>query len=460
MKGVIYFAVFLCVGCSSSQEVFKDYKDHKEAIDKLKVESSRYRELANRPTLSYMQYVNHDELGTLIDSAFSSNNRINDARYRINLAKVNANITEAVNDPIFGAGLGYTVSDEITKGSSSTETLNANITVSYEFDLWGKYTNLEKISLVDLSQAQLNFEKVTKEVVYEVTSLYIESAIDQKMKTLLLQSLDIVKNQLISMESNFSNGYISESELLSYKNNLSLHYEMLNDINLSMLIKRSQIENITGYKGGLSFSIEENQYENGLFSLVDFETSIFLNVNVAIALLGELKVKLESEYEILQFYPQLNVNANIVSTSDDLQKLFDNPIGTLASGLLFPILNYNKISLVMERADVEYLIEVNHVLNIIRDVQFEHVEKMNSLKKYNVKHTIRRKIKSVSEKKLSHSFSRLRAGEISQIEYFESVLESYRDEQEYLEFIKQKLLIQSELFIFFGDWTLLPNSMN
>lgn len=54
----------------------------------------------------------------------------------------------------------------------------------------GNIRTFKEMSLVDLSQEQLNFEKVTKEVVYEVTSLYIESAIDQKTQILLLQSLD------------------------------------------------------------------------------------------------------------------------------------------------------------------------------------------------------------------------------------------------------------------------------
>ncbi|PHI14441.1 TolC family protein [Fusobacterium polymorphum] len=339
MKKIIVCIALLSTMACTNTNINNSYK---QSTEDFKV----YQEISNNYKVDkeWWKEYNNSELNNIMNIALKNNSDLKKAAINVNKALYQANLLGANLVPSFSSSLGSSASKNVKTGGNSTVKHSANISLSYELDLWKKLANLndkieqyEKINTVMKNKYQYG---VSSELEYlqseqSLTNLKNTLLTYQEEKTQQEQSLRDLLN--LKPEENIE---IKTKDLLSFK-----------DIGVNLDVPISVIANRPDVKA----------YEYRL-------SKAFKDVKATQA----------------KLYPSVTIQSTLSSSGNKVDNALSVPVGLASINISLPFLNWNTLKWNIkideasyESAKVDFEKSIVSSLNEI-DTYYKSYQKANS----------------------------------------------------------------------------------
>lgn len=149
------------------------------------------------PIERFYLFIDDKDLHTLLDIALERNTNVLTMVSRIKQAKSQVRIDTASLFPTISGNIGANYTDRRTQSQSisvqtGTNSVSANLSASWELDLFGKLNALRKSSKKDYEQAQANLQDAQMSLLSEVGNLYFtlrDNAYNIKLGEEMLENL-------------------------------------------------------------------------------------------------------------------------------------------------------------------------------------------------------------------------------------------------------------------------------
>ena len=167
MRKIIIFITLLSTIACTNTDINNSYKQSKEDF---KV----YQEISNNYKVDkeWWKEYNNSELNNIMNIALKNNNDLKKAAINVNKALYQANILGANLVPSFSSSLGSSASKNIKTGGSSNINHSANISLSYELDLWKKLANAKNAQEWEYQATTEDLEAAKLSLVNNVVNTY------------------------------------------------------------------------------------------------------------------------------------------------------------------------------------------------------------------------------------------------------------------------------------------------
>lgn len=303
---------------------------------------------------------NDPVLDQLINQALKTNNDLTLATLTVRRAQLQTGLARDDWYPQVSASAAGEVSQVLEQGDSDTN-FNASASVSYEVDLWGRIgadVDAAKWSAVASMQDR---EATAQSLVATTATLYWQ--ILYLNESLKLARQDVVDSQktLGLVNARYNAGDVSrlevvqaEQSLASSKSDVSETQNDLNQAHNALAILFNQAPQTDT----INQLIDENK---SIVSLNLPQVAAGVPSDVLIrrpdvkASLYQLKSALASKDSTYAAYlPTLSLTGAIGESSEDLEDLLRDPIGTLGAQLVLPFLQWNRMQVDKKISDVDY----------------------------------------------------------------------------------------------------------
>lgn len=285
----------------------------------------------------------------------------NNTDYRmalINVKKAMVSLDDA-NISLFPELNQYSIGDSISKnlkhGGSSSKNANSSLGLSYEVDLFGRVNAETKVKNFELEASEYDALTARLTLISSIAKVYWNIVFYADAVNLSEQNIKDSEENLKIMIERHESGNISEISLVEAKRDLI-------DMQTSLAENETELKkNITAMNILLSRAPNTPvDYEEGIYKLEIPKVKAGLSSDMLslrpdmAAAESKLKAKL-SQYDVerLGMYPKFTLSADIkAGHSDSLVKFFENPVGSIASMITFPFLNYYRQSLKIDLASL------------------------------------------------------------------------------------------------------------
>ena len=291
--------------------------------------------------LEWWQLFNDAVLVTLIDSALVNNNNIKMAISRIQQSQVLMDISNADYFPTVNYGLSGS-STYNSAGANFSNTIAPVINVSYTFDLWGKISKMNDISLQNYLATEYAQRAVQISIISIIAQSYISLRDIDNRLIISEKTTENFESNLDVMQARFNGGFISEVDLSQSKIQVS---EAKTAVEIFKRI-RAQIENsLSVLLGKASVDIPRGldlYNQMAIYKIPIGLPSELLNRRPDI-LIAEQSLHAQTlrigVAETLK-YPSLTLSANLGAELINPTFLF----ASLGGQLLGPLFNANKLN--------------------------------------------------------------------------------------------------------------------
>jgi multidrug efflux system outer membrane protein len=300
-------------------------------------------------------------LNQLEEEALSYNKDLQAAVARVDQARAAVGIARADQLPSLSAaadsGRAGTVS-----GSGQTQS-TANVSVSYELDLWGKYRRLSEEARAQLLASEASRDTVRLTLTADVANNYFTLLMLDEQIEIAARTLAARKENVRIYESRYKNGYSTEVDLRRVQANMSSVQAQEQQLRL----KRTQAETALSVLLGKSpREIIENNLPRGKklveVTLVpdvpaDLPSDLLARRPDVRAVEGQL-IAANANIGVARasYFPSIPLTASVGYASTALDSLFSGASGAWALGgqLLAPIFEGGKIRAQNKQAEAKY----------------------------------------------------------------------------------------------------------
>ncbi|MCH1929596.1 efflux transporter outer membrane subunit [Shewanella sp. A25] len=303
----------------------------------------------------WWQRFNQPELDQLVEQVLTANNELTLATLTLQKARLQAGLARDELYPQLSSNNGASVSKPLDGGSSSNS-YQANLSVSYEVDLWGKVSaNIDQAQWSALASLE-DRESTAQSLVATTASLYWQIGYLKQRIVLSDNSIEHSQKTLALTERQYAVGAVSELNVLEAQRSLAgqeashsqLKQQLLEAENaLAILLNRSP--------------------ENALVQITQLpEVNVpEIAVGVPADLVGrrpdvksalyQLRSSLASkDATYASYFPTLSLTGAVGESTSELKELLRNPVGSLGAGLVLPFLQWNQMQINNDIADIDY----------------------------------------------------------------------------------------------------------
>ena len=294
------------------------------------------------------------ELNALIAQVLLTNNDLALATLTLKKARLAAGLTAAENT--FQINSNNDAQRATSLNSSSTaNTFNIDLSISYELDLWGRVASeVDAAKWASLASAE-DRESTAQSLVSTTASLYWQIGYLKQSLTLSQENIDSAQQSLAVIQSQYRSGAVLQLDVLESQRNLAEQQVTQSELQQTL----SEAEN--------ALAILYNQPPLKLpISIVKLPDSVIPVIAAGVpsdllirrpdikSALYTLKAAYSSKDATFAGYlPTLSLSGSLGASSDELKNLLTNPIGTLGANLLLPFLQWNEMKLNEEISEIE-----------------------------------------------------------------------------------------------------------
>ena len=294
---------------------------------------------ATAVTTNWWMQFNDPALNSLVSTVLEKNNDLAAAALRVQQAQLQAGLTRLDQFPQVSGALGAT--------TSSSTRLSANLSVSYEADLWGRLAANTRAANWEVDATDQDRQTAQLALIGTVCELYWRIAYTHQQIAVGQQSLDyaVKVRDLITVQHNA--GAVSGVETAEADQSVNTQQANLASLQQQLVEDRSAL---TVLLGGEAWP-EANEPQ----ALPDTPLPD-VRAGLPAELLGrrpDLRAAEDRLRESLadvdiaktSLYPGLNLTASGGASSSELGSLFRNPTGTVAAALSLPFLDFPRLNL-------------------------------------------------------------------------------------------------------------------
>lgn len=303
----------------------------------------------------WWQKFNQPELNQLINQVLSSNNDLTIATLTLQKARLKAGLARDDLYPLLSSNNAASVNKPL-EGGSSSKAYKANLSVSYEVDLWGKVSaNIDQAQWTALASVE-DRESTAQSLVATTASLYWQIGYLHQRIELSNKSIEHSRQTLALTERQYASGAVTELNVLESQRSLAgqeaSHSQLLQQLveaenALAMLLNRAP--------GQVAVEISQ------LPAVEVPEIGVGVPADVVVrrpdvkAALYQLRSALASkDATYASYFPSLSLTGSVGESTSELKELLRNPVGSLGAGLVLPFLQWNQMQINNDIANIDY----------------------------------------------------------------------------------------------------------
>ena len=307
---------------------------------------------------------NDPQLDQLIELALARNNDLAAAAILVRRAQLQAGL--ATTNPTVSLGLNTSNSRNLNGSSGaipglpgapvSSRSQSLTASVAYEVDLWGKLASQRDAAQWEALATAEDRDSAALSLIGTTAGLYWKIANLEQRIVLSEQSIAYVARILQLVRVQYEAGAVSALEVLEAERSLASQQASHTLLLQDMVETRSAL--------AILFDGPPETKDSGHYRLTA-DTLPAVDAGLPAELLArrpdlraaELRLRktLSSADAIRSgYYPTFSLTGTLGSSSTSLQNLLQNPVGTLASGLTFPFLQWNQMQLNIAVSKVDY----------------------------------------------------------------------------------------------------------
>ncbi|MFB2734650.1 efflux transporter outer membrane subunit [Shewanella mangrovisoli] len=303
----------------------------------------------------WWQKFNQPELNQLIGQVLSSNNDLTLATLTLQKARLQAGLARDDLYPQLSSNNTASVNKPLDGGSSS-KAFQANLSVSYEVDLWGKVSaNIDQAQWTALASLE-DRESTAQSLVATTASLYWQIGYLHQRIELSNKSIEHSRQTLALTQRQYASGAVTELNVLESQRSLAgqeaSHSQLLQQLveaenALAILLNRAP--------GQVAFEIK--QLPDSAIPEIGVGIPADLvgrrpDVKAALYQLRSALASKDATYA--SYFPSLSLTGSVGESTSELKELLRNPVGSLGAGLVLPFLQWNQMQINNDIADIDY----------------------------------------------------------------------------------------------------------
>ena len=305
------------------------------------------------------------ELDSLIAEALKNNEDLETASLNLYQAMLRANIALSDLAPTPSASTRASSNRDIKAGGASARSFTADVSLSWELDIFGRIYNAYESARFETIASLLNLEDVRESLVNSVISAYFNILyLNEQKANLLVNYENMLKlHEIVKIKESLGREEplalsLSAGNLLSLQNSLNnadkdlnASFESLKNLTRTQFLPSTKISEISLPKADLgTISAENNDGELNISWLSRLSSRPDVNMALAQLNAGFYDYKASQK----DFLPRINLGGSLSSSSD---KISDAYTFNLLSGnvsISLPFLNFYKLRQNLKISEAEF----------------------------------------------------------------------------------------------------------
>lgn len=298
---------------------------------------------------------NDPELNTLVATALANNNDLALATLTLQRARLQAGISRQDLYPQLSSSISGSHSEDLDSGANS-HSYSANLSVSYELDLWGRLSaNLDAANWSTLASAE-DREATAQSLVATTASLYWQIGYLEQRLALADASIDYAEQTLELTRTQYDAGAVSRLNVLQATRSLSSQRASRIELDRQLNEAQNALSILFNQPPG---EIETSITQLPAAEVPEVRAGIPADLMVrrpdVKSALYSLQASLASrDATFADYLPTLTLTGQIGDSSSALKELLRDPVGSLGVGLVLPFLQWNEMQLNRDIAEIDY----------------------------------------------------------------------------------------------------------
>lgn len=293
---------------------------------------------------SWEDFIQNDTLKKVVDAAIKNNRDLKIALLNIQSARATYRISNSDSFPTLEANADMKNAKAINSSNGTTISHNysANISASYEIDLFGKIQSLNESALQSYLSTQFAANTVKVSLIAETINAWLTLATHNEQLKLSIQTVENLQKAYELTQKKFNAGVISQADVLDAS--ASLKEAQINVISYNTMIKQDKNALELLIAQPLNDELLPKEYENCLMIVkAGISSKVLLTRPDIMEAEHNLKAKNANIGAArAAFFPSISLTANTGIASKSLSSLFDGGaqnIWSFSPNITLPIFN-------------------------------------------------------------------------------------------------------------------------
>lgn len=301
---------------------------------------------------AWWQQFDDPVLNQLIDMALERNSDLVSAAWNLRQAELTLGLTQDRQTPTVGANAGANASRNLDNGTSS-RSYSANLSVSYELDLWGRLSSQTDAAQWRVAASEQDLQSTAVALVASVATQYWQLTYQNEQILNGLQSLSYVREAQQLVQAQYDAGSVSGLELQEARRSIASQ-----EAELAQLRQARQSS-----RNALAVLLQLPPSDQSLEQILPLTRAALPTADVPELPAGipaevlarrpdvhaaesRLRATLADGDAIrASYYPTFSLTAGLGSASNSLSQWLSNPIGSLGGSLALPFLQQTQMRL-------------------------------------------------------------------------------------------------------------------
>ena len=293
---------------------------------------------------SWGDFVQNDTLKKVVDLAIKNNKDLKIALLNIQSARATYRVTKADSFPNVNANgdVSHARNINSSNGTTTSHNYSANISASYEIDLFGKIQSLNESALQSYLSTQFAANTVKVSLIAETINAWLTLATHNEQLKLSMQTVENLQKAYELTQKKFAAGVISQADVLDAS--ASLKEAQINVISFNTMIKQDKNALELLIAQPLNDELLPKEYENCVMIVkAGISSKVLLTRPDIMEAEHNLKAKnANTGAARAAFFPSISLTANTGIASKSLSSLFDGGaqnVWSFSPNITLPIFN-------------------------------------------------------------------------------------------------------------------------
>lgn len=357
LKKLLYLPLLILTACSITPE----QSDYVELISAEQQQIVQWQSLSQQTNVAYLNdLVDSDMFEALLQAAMQSNPGLQQTLLTLKIRQSQLRQTSAQQLPVVSAGT------SATNSSDSDTSFGADITVSWQADLWGKLADSERAADLDITEQSLLYESARDTLAAEMMRVWLtliaqQRAIDieQQRHTSLLQTEQFILQR-------YRQGLGTLEDLDSARSAVASSSANMEALTESFRQQYIQLKTLVGQVNNPAFSLPTD-YPEVVIPAIDLpEQTLSRRPDLLAAYTAIQAASARTDVAYKDLLPSLNLQAALQDIgSSPRASLFTAPVWSLLGQLTAPLYQGDQLRAKADIRELETTISYQQYRDIL-----------------------------------------------------------------------------------------------
>lgn len=302
----------------------------------------------------WLKSFNDGALEQMVTHALQHNYHLAAERVNVEIAQAKVTVSDASDFPELSLSLNNSRSKQVSDSSVSYQTsadISANL--NYELDLWGKLSDEQNQSRLNLAAAQANFTQSRRTLVANIAKAWFQLTQSQQLLNLYQERADNLQRNLAMIQSSYQLGLNDALDVYLTKNSVNQELARVAAQKQTVQINSRALELLLGdYPFAKKVSEQDlpsitNEIDLGLPAQL-----LTRRADIQASWLSLLASDASLAIAHKQRFPSFNLNANIGDSSNELTRLLNGSAlaWSLIGSISTPLFNAGRLESLEKQA--------------------------------------------------------------------------------------------------------------